>query len=388
MKPNIEDQILGLIKRLKSIVDSKEGQETEVEVFRCFEGLALDIVCRNALGLKTDSINRPEDPLIQVAKEVTECRVASTVLFNINLLLPELTSVLYPIRYLYSVITEWLELTSDGILYSLLFKVLKMRKSRDEKIQDLMQILSRTKIREKDLMNPEINGINDGKNDEEKGDEGKILTLTDKQVVGNCLLLLFAAYDTTSTTLSLASHFMANHPLIQEQVRQEVEEFVSKEGRLDYNVVNGLPLMEAFLNEAMRFHPPAPMAVIRQPLHDFPYGNITLPKGVGIFVGVHELHGNPELWPEPDRFDPQRFLGENKQNIDPIAWQAFGVGPRNCIGLKFALLEIKLCLAHILREFRLESGPNTEQGNLSMGEKYFTDSPLRGVRVKLIPIHK
>ena len=80
---------------------------------------------------------------------------------------------------------------------------------------------------------------------------------------------------------------------------------------------------------------------------------------MGVFVPVYALHRDEEFWPEPDSFKPERFLPENKDSINEFAYLPFGSGPRNCIGMRFALMEIKTILVKMLQQYRLVRGPET-----------------------------
>ena len=82
-------------------------------------------------------------------------------------------------------------------------------------------------------------------------------------------------------------------------------------------------------------------------------------KDMGVMIPVYSLHRDEEFWSEPDTFKPERFLPENKDSINPFAYLPFGNGPRNCIGMRFALMEIKSILARMLRKYRLLRGPET-----------------------------
>lgn len=210
--------------------------------------------------------------------------------------------------------------------------------------------------------------------------------MTDDEVASNAALFFDAGYETTSTLLGFVAHVLVNDLSLQDRLREEVNELFKNEGAFDYNVMNKLPFMDAVINETFRMYPPVTDFSTRVASVDYEYGDITIPKGVAVQVGVHLLHHDPEHWPEPEKFDPYRFYGENKSNASSFAFQPFGGGPRNCVGMRFALLETKLVLSRLLFAYRLEPGPRTEIGDIERSFKPITMTPKNGVFVKAIPI--
>ncbi|UYV82562.1 hypothetical protein LAZ67_21002767 [Cordylochernes scorpioides] len=93
---------------------------------------------------------------------------------------------------------------------------------------------------------------------------------------------------------------------------------------------------------------------------------IELPKGMIVQFPIYAIHHHKEFYPDPEKFDPDRFLPENRDNIRPFTYLPFGAGPRNCLAERFALLEVKLCLAHVIRNFKFHRVPET-----SVSEFYF-----------------
>ena len=87
---------------------------------------------------------------------------------------------------------------------------------------------------------------------------------------------------------------------------------------------------------------------------------IKIPKGAAILVPSYSLHHDPEFWPDPEKYDPMRFSPESKKSRDPYTYIPFGHGPHNCIGMRFALMEMKLVLMQILKRFTLEVAPETQ----------------------------
>lgn len=86
---------------------------------------------------------------------------------------------------------------------------------------------------------------------------------------------------------------------------------------------------------------------------------LTIPKGGLVFIPIYSIHRDPAIWPNPEKYDPERFSPAAKKSRDPYLHLPFGNGPRNCIGMRFALMELKLVLARILKKYKLEVAPDT-----------------------------
>lgn len=105
---------------------------------------------------------------------------------------------------------------------------------------------------------------------------------------------------------------------------------------------------------------------------------------VNVSLPIYAFHHDPEYFPEPEKFDPERFSAENRKNIDPDTYLPFGIGPRNCIGSRFALMELKTVIYYLLLNFRFE---RTEKTDIPF--KYenvpFAMKPANGIWVALKP---
>ena len=180
-------------------------------------------------------------------------------------------------------------------------------------------------------------------------------TLTDEEIIANIIVILLAGYETTASLLTYASYSLAVHPEIQAKLRQEILEAKNKNnGVLDYDTLMSLPYLDAVINETLRMYPP----VIRTDRHcseditlDYKGKKIEMKKGDAFILPIYAIHYMEEYFPEPEKFKPSRFLPENKDQLTPYTFLAFVAGPRNCVGMRFALLEAKLTLSNIMLEF-------------------------------------
>lgn len=126
------------------------------------------------------------------------------------------------------------------------------------------------------------------------------------------------------------------------------------------DVMQKLPYLEATVLETMRFYT-LPTRLTRIAENEYRLSNgVTIPKGCMVHIPAYVIHHSEEHYPEPEKFDPDRFLPEQKASRDPFTFLAFGSGPRNCIGMRFAMLQLKLLLAATLGKFKFVTAPETE----------------------------
>ncbi|GAB0090421.1 Cytochrome P450 [Sergentomyia squamirostris] len=164
----------------------------------------------------------------------------------------------------------------------------------------------------------------------------------------------FEGHDTTSSALTFIFLLLAHHQDAQERVYQEIKTALEDNDNQDLatNELNELEYTSRVIKECLRLYPPVPF-ITRSVTEDMKIENEIIPEGSIVHIHIFDLHRDPEQFPDPERFDPDRFLPENVEKRHPYAYVPFSAGPRNCIGQKFALLEIKALLQHVLMQYRL-----------------------------------
>lgn len=185
--------------------------------------------------------------------------------------------------------------------------------------------------------------------------------LSDEEIVANAWVFLLGGFETTANTLTYCCYLLAKHPHIQQRVYEEIRQHVQIGQDLEFDVLGQLTYLDQVISETLRMYPPVVLMITREVSNDTQIGDYQLPAGINIQIPVWQIHHNPDVWPDPYSFDPDRFLPEAKKDRHPMAWIPFGAGPRGCIGLRFALLETKVALAKILTKYRLVPCQRTEE---------------------------
>ncbi|MBO0867164.1 MAG: cytochrome P450 [Micromonosporaceae bacterium] len=179
--------------------------------------------------------------------------------------------------------------------------------------------------------------------------------MSDTQVRDEAVTLLLAGHETTANALAFALHLLASHPVQQQRARDELTGVLCGQTPTVADL-RRLPYTNAVVSETMRLYPPAWM-LQRRLTQDRLIGGYRLPKGATLFMPPWVVHRDPELWPEPDAFRPERWLTDPGDR-HRYAYYPFGGGPRQCIGNDFATVEASLVLATLLPRWRLEPAPD------------------------------
>ncbi|CAG9864835.1 unnamed protein product [Phyllotreta striolata] len=165
---------------------------------------------------------------------------------------------------------------------------------------------------------------------------------------------IFEGHDTTSMSICYTLMLLANHKNIQEEIYEEIVSVIGPTESPTYKDLGDLKFMERCIKESLRLYPSVPTIgrVATENLET--HTGYIIPKGCNVSLGIFDMHRSPQVWEDPEKFDPDRFLPDNVAKRHPFAYLPFSAGGRNCIGQKFALLEIKAVLCGILRNFKLE----------------------------------
>ena len=208
-------------------------------------------------------------------------------------------------------------------------------------------------------------------------EDGALLSTQD--IVDHMSFLMMAAHDTLTSSLTSFIGELAANPEWQQRLREEVRRLgIDANDPTSFDNLETMPLAEMAFKEAMRMKPPVP-SIPRRAVRDFTFKGFAIPAGT--MVGVNPLftHHMPEIWPDPETFDPLRFTDEAQRNRHRFAWVPFGGGAHMCLGLHFAYMQAKCFARHFLQNLEV----SLEPGYTPDWQMWPIPKPRDGLRVTL-----
>jgi cytochrome P450 len=186
-------------------------------------------------------------------------------------------------------------------------------------------------------------------------EDGALLSTQD--VVDHMSFLMMAAHDTLTSSLTSFIGELAAHPQWQRKLRDEVNALgLAANAPTSFDNLEAMPLTEMAFREALRIKPPVP-SIPRRAIRDFTFMGYAIPAGIMIGVNPLFTHHMPDIWPEPQKFDPMRFTEEAQRNRHRFAWVPFGGGAHMCLGLHFAYMQAKCFARHFLQNLEVSLQP-------------------------------
>ncbi|KAH6922081.1 hypothetical protein HPB50_008904 [Hyalomma asiaticum] len=341
-------------QHLKEAAERKE----DIDVKRFFGHYSLDVIARCAFGTRLDSHTDATNEFVTQASKAFSARISWRLLI----------AVLFPglVKLFSFKVTR-----GDGFEYfkRVCQRIITERRQGGHRHEDFLQLMM-------DAQDGSLAFSDDGLVEPEDklfdvGSETKLASpsstkrLSEIEAMAQCVLFFLAGQETTSSTVAFAAYLLALNPDVQEKLRKEVDDCIEANASTFPTLYNFPLCIILFWNDYNRRRVTRLLAIHvskleRSGYHDYVLGDtgIKLPKECSILIPVYSMHHDPELFPDPESFKPERqvpihtFSDENVDSIQPYTYLPFGAGPRNCIGMRLALQSVKLCLLHSVRSVR------------------------------------
>uniref|UniRef100_A0A8C9DBX7 unspecific monooxygenase n=1 Tax=Panthera leo TaxID=9689 RepID=A0A8C9DBX7_PANLE len=297
-----------------------------------FGAYSMDVITGTSFGVNIDSLNNPQDPFVENTKNLLKFSFLDPLFFS-NILFPFLTPV-------FELLNIWMFPKKVTDFFTKSVKRMKESRLKDKQKHqvDLLQLM--------------INSQNSKETDTHKA-------LSDLELVAQSIMFIFAGYETTSTSLSFLVYELATHPDVQQKLQEEIDATFPDKAPPTYDALVQMEYLDMVLNEALRLYPIVGR-LERVCKRDVEISGVFIPKGAVVMVPTFTLHRDLDLWPEPEEFCPERFNKKNKDSINPYIYLPFGTGPRNCIGMRFAIMNMKLALVRVLQNFSFKPCKETQ----------------------------
>nr|XP_015835227.1 PREDICTED: uncharacterized protein LOC660088 [Tribolium castaneum] len=342
-----------LVKKLEKVV----GKDS-VDIYPFVTLCTLDIICETAMGIKINAQDNGESEYVRSVKQM--CKIIIERSFS----LLQMINLTYPLTKNF-----YIEKNALKILHQQTNSVINQRrqelKNQSKNIEQENDLGTKTRKAFLDLI---LEATVDGR------------PLTDTEIREEVDTFMFEGHDTTASAISFALFCLATHPEVQARALEEQKALFgdTKNPTPTYTDLQNMKYLEQVIKEALRLYPSVPFHG-RKTNEAVEFNNGTVvPKDVTITVFTYGIHRNPEYFKDPEKFDPSRF-----DTIDgklPYSFIPFSAGPRNCIGQKFAMLELKSTLSKVVRKFELR--PATPEHKLQLTAETVLKS-VNGIKISL-----
>uniref|UniRef100_A0A8C9YP11 Thromboxane-A synthase n=1 Tax=Sander lucioperca TaxID=283035 RepID=A0A8C9YP11_SANLU len=371
MVPLINTATNALMSNLN--VSAESGQAFDIH--RCFGCFTMDVIASVAFGTQVDSQNNPDDPFVRHAQMF----FSFSFFRPIMLFFLAFPFVMAPLARL--IPNKRRDQMNQFFIHSIQ-RIIKQREEQppEQRRRDFLQLMldartSKECVSLEDFDTAKHAGELDPRNQQTQASASdpddrlhpeeppsrrpQKKMMTEDEVVGQAFVFLLAGYETSSNTLAFTCYLLAIHPECQCKVQEEVDDFFTRHESPDYTNVQELKYLDMVISETLRLYPPG-FRFARDIDQDCVLNGQLLPKGATLEIPAGFLHHDPEHWPEPESFIPERFTPEAKGNRHPFVYLPFGAGPRNCVGMRLAQLEIKMALVRLFRRFSIVACSETK----------------------------
>ncbi|KXJ73267.1 hypothetical protein RP20_CCG016130 [Aedes albopictus] len=366
------------------VSEAKAGKRLEFEMKDTFARFGNDVIATVAFGIKVDSMRDRENDFYMKGKQLLNFqRLTLLVKFLLMRAMPSLMEKLG---------ADFVDAEAGKYFTEMILENMKQRKAhgivRNDMIHMLMEVRKGALKHEKGEQDTKDAGFATVE-ESQVGKSTHSRIWKDNELVAQCFIFFLAGFDTLSTGLTFLTYELALNPEIQQRLYDEVMETESNlDGKpLTYEVLQQMQYMDMVISESLRKWPPG-IVGDRYCTKDYHYkdsaGSFVIEKGKSVWIPSIAIHNDPRYYPNPDKFDPERFSEENKSKINPAAYIPFGAGPRNCIGSRLALMEMKMIVYYLLREFSFEPTEKT-QIPLRLTMSGFTLQGEKGVWLEFKP---
>ncbi|KAG5319425.1 CP9E2 protein, partial [Pseudoatta argentina] len=335
-------QLKILLETVKQVCQTFEGYldkkidkagKVELELKDLFSRFTSQVVSSAGFGVDGLSFNeeKEKDSFYAMGKSFLDSTVLNNIIFTFVFFIPALGKIFK---------TRFLPKKADQFFRAIIADVMEQRRKETTPRNDFLQLMTDLERMEGDKFDLEI-------------------------LTSHAVSFFVDGYETSSSVLSFVGFHLANNPKVQEKLRDEVMSVLNKyDGVITYEALKDMTYMDQVINESMRVTPTlgflSKVCTEETELRGSDELVCRIERGMHIMIPVSGLQTDPRYWENPKEFDPDRFGPDRKQNIEKFTFLPFGEGPRMCVGMRMAQLQMKACLTTLLKKYSIELSPKTQ----------------------------
>nr|XP_034187550.1 probable cytochrome P450 6a13 isoform X1 [Osmia lignaria] len=330
-------------EEFQKLIGSSSEADRPIEIRELAAKFTIDVIGSCAFGIQINALTDEESEFHRAAKKLSRPSYKATLWRMLRTAMPRVYKFL-SVQVINPEVTRFFK--------NVVSQMLKQREEHGIKRHDFMDLL--IELKNKGTLENEA-GNGHISNDED-ADTVEEIELDENSIAAQAFVFFAAGYETSSNTIAFCLYELALNAEIQERTRRDIQDAIdNRDGKLTYDAVQDMKYLDMVIAETLRKYPPASLLSRRcEYQYQIPGSKVELPPGMRVIIPIYGLHHDPDYYPNPATFDPERFTEENKRTRHPYTYLPFGEGPRNCIGMRFALLQIKVGIISFLRKHRVE----------------------------------
>ncbi|XP_044004560.1 probable cytochrome P450 6a14 [Aphidius gifuensis] len=316
----------------------------------------IDVIGTCVFGLQANALNDPDSPFKIMSKKIFDPNWKNLLNFSLRCFTP---------RYFYDLIGN---LLTDYELPNFFINLTK--NTIDYRIKN--NITKHDFVDQLKMLKEDPSKLGD-------------IEVTDNFLAAQLFVFFIAGHETSASLISNCLLELAMNHKIQEKLRKEINDELEKSnGKITYQGIKNMFYLDKIFKETIRKYPPVTEIMrVSTTAYTFPDTNISIPENTITWIPIFGIHHDPKYYPDPDKFDPERFSDEVIRSRHPMSFLGFGDGPRNCIGARFGKMQTKVGIVKILEKYTVDICDKTDK-NFEIDPHGFLLTPVNGVYLKLI----
>ncbi|CAF4959474.1 unnamed protein product [Pieris macdunnoughi] len=323
LQPLVDTKCSQLITRIKNTEDY-----SKLNLRYLFVDYNTDVFGTAAFGVETHAVRTGKDPMRTVTEAFMNFDWLRGLGWSSIFFFPQMSKI-----FKFTLFPKW----STEYFKNIFAIVVEQRK--DNIIKDPKDLVDALLKMKRD--GPVIDGVE----------------ITDDVIISNAAIMLLGGFETSGSALTFTLYHLAHEPEIQQKIYDEVSKVIGEDGKFDITKLMELTYLNAVVKETLRLY--SPMGWLdRVASQDYQIDEkLTIKKGTPVYVNAIGMQYDPDYFPEPLKYDPERFMPGNEKNIKPFTYLPFGEGPRICIGMRFGLISVRHAISNLIMKYKFEPIP-------------------------------